>query len=294
MTNRPSARVFCREIRVDDLQSLETLLHRGFPERTRQDLALALRRLSAHSTPEGYPRYGYVLQAGDTLVGVILTIFSTVVVNGVPSIRGNVANWYVDPEFRSYGSLLTSRALSYRDATYLNITPAKHTWPILEAQGYQRLCTGVVAAVPAVTTVGSPAKVRKFDESFRTEGGLSAFEVKLLSDHAGYGCASVVCGEGGDEHPFVFSPRRWTRWHAVPLPFVVLAHTRSVEDFVHFAAPLGRYLLRRGIPLVFIDANGPIPGLRGRYLDWGPKFYRGANKPSLGDIAYTERVMFNL
>ena len=286
--------MFCREITVDDLPSLETLLHRGFPERSRDHLRLALRRLGEHTPPDGYPQYGYILQADGGLVGVILTIFSSMVVNGAPSIRGNVANWYVDPEFRSYGSLLTSRALSYRDATYLNITPAKHTWPILEAQGYRRLCDGVFAAVPAATPTRRSAPVRRFDENLRVDAGLSAFEVKLLGDHAGYGCISVACGEAGDEHPFVFSQRRWTRWRAVPLPFVVLAYTRSIDDFVQFAAPLGGYLLRRGIALVFIDANGPIPGLRGRYLDWGPKFYRGANKPSLGDIAYTERVMFNL
>ena len=50
---------------------------------------------------------------------------------------------------------------------------------------------------------------------------------------------------------------------------------------MRFAGPLGRFLAWRGMPLVFIDANGPIPGLMGRFVGWGPRFFRGRNPPRL-------------
>ena len=84
-----------------------------------------------------------------------------------------------------------------------------------------------------------------------------------------------------------------TTWKGIPLPYALLAYCRSVDDFVEAAGPIGRFLARRGMPLVFIDANGPIAGLSGRFVEWGPKFYRGPHAPSHGDIAYTERVMFD-
>jgi hypothetical protein len=45
--------------------------------------------------------------------------------------------------------------------------------------------------------------------------------------------------------------------------------------------------------LVAFDANGPIEGLPGRYVDAAsPKYFKGPNPPRLGDLAFSERVMF--
>ena len=38
-----------------------------------------------------------------------------------------------------------------------------------------------------------------------------------------------------------------------------------------------------------LDANGPIPGLVGRFFrDKMPKYFKGQQQPRLGDLAYTE------
>jgi hypothetical protein len=43
-----------------------------------------------------------------------------------------------------------------------------------------------------------------------------------------------------------------------------------------------------------VDANGPIPGLVGRYSEArGRKYAKGPHVPRLGDLAYTEGVFFN-
>ena len=49
---------------------------------------------------------------------------------------------------------------------------------------------------------------------------------------------------------------------------------------------------RRGFPLVVVDSNGPLAGVPGRYQAMKPKYYRGANRPRLGDAAFTERAVF--
>ena len=77
------------------------------------------------------------------------------------------------------------------------------------------------------------------------------------------------------------------------MPFARLVYCRDVEDFVRFAGPLGRYLVRRGFPLVVLDANGPVPGLIGKYSNDFPKYFKGPDKPRLGDMAYSTRVIFD-
>ena len=294
MTAAPLTQMRCREIEKSDLDDVVALLHRGFPERSPARLARALDRLATHRTPPGFPKFGYVLDNGECLVGALLVIFSAIAAEGGSHVRGNVACWYVDPSYRSYASLLTARVLSRRDVTFLNVTPAPHTWPILEAQGFERRCSGLFAAVPALSGIDQEVRIRAFSGTAHENVGLSAYERDLMREHSRYGCITVVCESGGHQLPFVFGRRGWIRWKSIPVPTSILAYSRSVDEFARFAGSLGRYLVRRGIVLVFVDANAAIPGLRGKYLAWGPKFHRGPYPPHLGDLAYTERFVLDL
>ncbi len=78
------------------------------------------------------------------------------------------------------------------------------------------------------------------------------------------------------------------------MPCAQLIFCRDVADFVRFAGPLGRYLLRRGIPWVILDSERADQGasriLSGR--ESGRKYFRGPDKPRLGDLAYTELPLF--
>jgi len=67
------------------------------------------------------------------------------------------------------------------------------------------------------------------------------------------------------------------------LPYALLVYCRSLEEFIRFTGPMGRFLAWRGMPIVFIDSNGPIPGFIGKPIDKGPKFFRGPYRPHFGD-----------
>jgi hypothetical protein len=277
-----------REIYPNDLGRIANLLAIGFPTRTLEFWERALARLSEHQTPPGYPRYGYLLECDGTPVGVILTVYSTVIVAGRPSIRCSMSSWYLQPAFSAYGGQLTSRVLQQKEVTFVNITPDPRTFRVLEAMGYKRYCDGRFLAVPALSASLGNVRVRMAAPDIAADDDLSAFETQVLLDHRSYGCISVTCSAADRRHPFVFLPRR----KAGLLPFAFLAYCRRVEDFVRFAGSLGRFLASRGIPLVIVDADGPIPGLVGRYCDGFPKYFRGPDRPRLGDTAYSERILF--
>ena len=73
----------------------------------------------------------------------------------------------------------------------------------------------------------------------------------------------------------------------------VVAVARWFGGILLGAGPLGRYLLRHGLAVVMVDANGPLEGLPGRYFPGRlPNYFRGPEAPRLGDLAYSEAVLF--
>jgi hypothetical protein len=286
----PRPRVRCRQIEDADLESVYDLLIKSgfFDDRT--FWLRALRRLSEHTPPPGYPKYGFLLEVNGVPVGMLLLISALIPGDAGPRVRCNVSCWYVWPAFRAYGSLLVSQALRYKEATYINISPLQHTFDLLAAQGYTRYCEGVFTCVPALTPRWSTASIAFVSPETAPGPDLPEAEVALLHDHVHYGCLSLVVTAGGRRQPFVFD----VRWQFGVIGVATLIYCRSVDAFVAVAGPIGRFLARRGFFLVVIDANGPIRGLVGRYSTATPKYFKGPERPRLGDLAYSERAVINL
>jgi hypothetical protein len=278
-----------RQIRAADVSAVADLLASGFRDRPRDFWLQVFARLSEHAPPAGLPKYGYMLESDGAAVGAILLIFSTLRSGDTMTVRCNVSSWFVAPAFRGYASLFVSKALSHRNVTYLNITPAPHTVPIVRAQGYAQYNRGVFVAAPALQFRSGGASV--IAAGARPPAQSEPFEHELLLEHAKYGCMSFWCVAEGRAHPFVFRPRVLRGI----VPCAQLVYCRDIDDFVRFAGPIGRFLMARGRPLALIDSNGPITGLVGKYLDDKmPKYFKGPDRPRLGDLAYTEAAMFGV
>ncbi len=286
----PITRMRARQITDRDVDGVVDLLTRGFEVRSHDYWQRALQQLGRHQAPEGMPKYGYLLESGSEIVGVILLIFSLVPGAGAPRIRCNVSSWYVDPQYRSHASMLISQAIKYKNVTYLNVSPATHTRPIVEAQGFSRYSTGQFVAIPALSRATGEGTATVTDVDQLPQAPFEQSELDLLRAHKEHGCLSAWCVTAERAHPFVFMPRI-----AKGFPCAQLVYCRSIADFVSLARPLGRYLAARGRPLVIVDANGPIPGLIGKYFDGkAPKYFKGPDRPVFGDLAYTEAVLFGL
>jgi hypothetical protein len=278
----------CRRILDDDIRGVVELLRKGFRLRSRAYWLRAFDRLAQHPTPAAMPKYGYLLESAGTPVGVLLLISSKIQDGDTFTIRCNVSSWYVEPKFRSLAPLLALQATRKTNITYLNTSPAEHTLPTVEAQGFSRFSDGqFVASVFPSSRRRSPAEVVGCDTT--PNAYFEQFEQHLLLAHAEYGCISIWCTTSGRAYPFVFLPRVVK----YVVPCVQLIYCQCLEDFVRFAQPIGSYLASRGWPFVLIDSKGPIRGLAGKYFDGiAPKYFKGSVSPRLGDLAYTEGAMF--
>jgi hypothetical protein len=291
MHSLSAPQVRSRQINDADIERVVDLLTRGFPLRSRGYWRRALGKLSSHPTPAEMPKYGYLLESSGDLVGVILVIFSTIPGEDASRMRCNVSSWYVEPAFRSHACLLTSQAIRHKNVTYVNISPALHTRPIVEALGFSRYSNGQFVAAPALSMKDPGGPVTVTDVDTRPQVPFERSELDLLSAHKQHGCLSLWCATSDRAYPFVFMPRRAKG----VIPCAQLVYCRNVADFVRLARPIGRYLAARGRPLVIIDSNGPIPGLVGKYFDGkAPKYFKGPDRPTFGDLAYTEAVLFGL
>jgi hypothetical protein len=281
----PSLRV--REITDRDLAGVAILLGTGF-QRPSDYYSSALARLARHVTPTGCPKFGYLMEVDERVVGAILLIFSALGGAGGGQLRCNVTSWYVEPEYKSYAALFASRALQRKDVTYFNISARPAARPIIKAQGFIQYSRGQFVAVPALQLrCDTPARVTSHESV--PDVVFDAADRDLLAAHAEFGCTSMWCVTAKRVYPFVFLPRMFKRW----MPGAQLIYCRDAGDVVRFARPIGRYLAARGLFLVSIDANGPIPNMIGTYLEGkSPRFYKGPACPRMGDLAYTQAAMF--
>jgi hypothetical protein len=283
-----------REIQESDLEATADLLTRGFVHRSREYWMRGLRRQSARSLPEGSPRYGYLLESEGKPVGCLLLIYSTKMIDGNTATCCNVSSWYVDAEFRNYAALFASMTQKRKDITYFNVTPAVPTWPILEAQGFKTYCRGLYFSLPVLSRRGGGMQVEAVAPDTAAIPGMPDDELAMLKRHAGYGCLSLVCRTAKEPIPFIFFPLRKRRG-IIPLPVLQLGFCREITDYVRCAGAIGRYLLRRGRPIVILDANGPIADLAGLYSEArGRKYFKGPARPRLGDLADTELAIFGM
>jgi len=287
----PVPAIRCRQITDSDIAGLTALLTRGFPSRGEHFWRHALHQLGLHQPPSGLPQYGYLLESGDAAVGAILLICSEVRTGQTSIRRCNLSSWYVEPGFRSYAPLLVSRALAHKEVTYLNISPAPHTWPIIEAQGFSRYNNGVFVAVPMLQGLFGASGARIFEARQRPAVSFEPFEQEILDQHAALGCISLWCATSERAYPFVFRPRLAKNL----VPYTQMIYCRQIEDFVRFAGPIGRFHALRGRPFVILDAAGQIPGLIGVFRPGRmPKYFKGPQRPRLGDLAYTEYAVMGV
>ena len=284
----PHNRVRSREINNSDLLPLAEFLGRGLGYSSRY-YSQILDRLAERPALTGFPRYGYLLESGNNIVGAIVLIFTEIRLTDVRTIRCHVTAWCVDPHYRTFGAIFFSKALNHKGVTYLNISARPSALPFLKLHGFSKYASGQFVAFPALSAAftSSAEQVDVVGIDTTPTGRFDPFEHELLLTHEKYGCLCLWCVTSGRTYPFAFHERYFKGF----LPGVQLVYCRDVEDFVRFVAPIGLFLAARRKFLVRIDSNGPIRGLVGRYFDgMEPRYYKGV-KPRLGDLAYTQTVM---
>lgn len=272
-----------------DVEAAATLLSIGFPNRARAEWLAGLRRQGRRHVPEGFPRFGLVLEADGRLVGIVLTIFAEVEADGRRFVRCHFSSWYVDEHFKAWSPLLINQLLRDRNVTFVNISPASHTSEIIEAQGFRSFSNGWVLTVPWLTVGRERVRVRRFESAAATATDLG--ECRLLAEHQAFGCICLLLEARDGWHPFVFTARR--RVGKLPAASYLI-YCRDLGEYARFAGALGRALLRNGILAVIADREVSDYKIAGRPISrTQDKYFRGPDRPRAGDNSFSELAIFS-
>jgi hypothetical protein len=286
-------KIRCREISEADIDAVADLLTRGFIGRSRDYWMQGLRRQATREVPVDYPRFGYMLDNDGRPAGVLLLLYTSRNDGTKTTICCNLSSWYVEPAFRNYAPMMTKIAQKNKEVTYINISPATWTWPIIETQGFSSYCSGLFFSMPALSRAPAGMTIENVTSDTKAIEGLSASNVEMLTRHARYGCLSLVCRTAdGDVLPFILLPMRIRRGWIAP-PAMQLIYCRDLADYVQCAGAIGRRLLRHGKISVLLDSNGPVAGLVGFFSKArGRKYFKGPHRPRLADLTDTELVLY--
>ena len=260
---------------------------RGFPDRGEAWWRRCLRRLWDHAAGLDTPDCGSLLEADGEIVGALLLVHGRAG-TGEAGPRSNLSSWYVEPGQASYAPLLVAQATKRRDTTYFNISPAPHTLPIIEAQGFRRYADDRTRVLAWLAGFRPGARLRSFDPEAPGDR-LRPGEAAMLARHQGYGCIALCIDAQDGLHPFLFRPERLRGG----VPMATLVYCRDLSAVARFAGPLGRGLMRRGLPLIAIEGDARPAGLAGWYRSGrAPRYVKGPNPPRTGDLTDTERAIF--
>ena len=212
-----------------DIDGAVDFLARGFPNRSPAYWRRGLARMRDRSTPDGYPRYGMMMTADDTIVGLVLVIFSHGLrVDGERHIRANISSWCVDPAYRGYSSILLSPIFKMTNVTLFNISAVRATIETIEAQGFSIYARGTFMALPALGRRLPGASMRRI----KADTGDAA---PRLVQQAALGCLVFDITVEGQTFPFVFL-RRWIVNDLIPC--AQLIYCPDMATFTRFPASL--------------------------------------------------------
>jgi hypothetical protein len=272
-----------REITDGDLESVRDLLVEGFPLRSDHYWAKGLANLGSLPPVEGFPRYGYLVDADGAVQGLLLTITSD---RGVHGPRTNLSSWYVREEYRQFATFLFRHALKLKNTTFLNTSPSDRVLPILKAFGFKPYTTGVVMLDlrRAMRSRSSRGGVQRLIGDLT---GLSETEGQIAEDHLRMGC-DVLRLETDVRAGLLIHRRKWIK-RFLPCSQVIHANPDLMTEL---AGPVMRALASGGTLLALSDVDQNAEPAIGRVFPRGIRYFKGADAPPVGDLSYSELAVF--
>jgi hypothetical protein len=285
-----------REAKAEDFAGVQALLL-GFD--TPAVTAEAWRQLFVDHSGAQNGVFGYVMTAGDPIVGFIATTIGERTIRGRSYRLCNVSNWIVAEAYRGRSMDLLAKVLEPSETTITVLSPAPHVLRIFKLLGFETLDTSERIILPSPLPSRS-GKVTVLTDAPQIEQGLGAEERAIFRHHSLPHNKHLLLrdGEGGD--CYVLMNRSWkTVAGRIRVPMGRVHHMSSRDVFVRHADRIvSAAATHFGVAALVVNERA----LGGRRI-WhslarpgGPRtgaFRSGGLRPEDIDGLYSEAVLLN-
>jgi hypothetical protein len=234
------------------------------------------------------PNYGFLLRAGERIVGAYLAFYSERKIEGRTERFCNLAAWCVIDEYRSLSLLLLNALLAQKGYHFTDLSPSGSVIPLNARLRFSHLDV-TTALAPNLPWPLWSRRVRVISEPKEIERTLCGRDLEIYRDHARAAAARhVVVVEDNLTCYIVF---RRVRRKNLPL-FASILYVGNRELFRTVAKYVFRHLLlRHGIPVTLAElrvvGDRPKPSII--LKSPRPKMYRSANlRSDQIDYLYSE------
>ncbi|WP_245509210.1 hypothetical protein [Bradyrhizobium zhanjiangense] len=234
------------------------------------------------------PNHGFLLRAGERIVGVHLAFYSERRMEGRTERFCNLAAWCVIDEYRSIGLRLLNALLAQKGYHFTDLSPSGNVVPLNSRLKFFHLDVASALLPNLPWPIWSP-RVRIISEPGEIGQILRGRDLDIYRDHAHAAAARHVVIVKDDVPCYVIFRR--VRRKNLPL-FASILYVSDRALFKRVAKYVFRHLLlRHGIPLTLAELR--VVGVRPRpsimLRSPRPKMYRSANlRPEQIDYLYSE------
>jgi len=182
----------------------------------------------------GLKNWGYVMEAGNAIVGFLGYIISSRFINGKEEKVCNLTSWFVTEEYRNQSLQLIFPMLGLKKYTITNLTPNKESFGVLEKFGFKPLETADRLIWPVGINFFS-RKYKIITDLNKISKTLKEVDLKLFKDHQNYNCIhTVIVDKKTNEYCYLISRKFNTKSigaSKLPLPFL---HIYFISDNLIF------------------------------------------------------------
>jgi acetoacetyl-CoA synthetase len=171
------------------------LLTTGFPEIRPANLWHRLFNYPWRLQPP--PTYGFVLSVEDKVVGYLGALYAEREINGQRGLICNLTSWYIDPQYRGWGSAMVDAMFEFDNkasykTTYTALTAAPLPKEIFKQMDFVDACEQSLILVPLSHLKTLSHRPRIIFDPKEIRPHLTADEQRLLDDHIDTDCLHVL------------------------------------------------------------------------------------------------------
>jgi hypothetical protein len=234
------------------------------------------------------PNHGFLLRAGERIVGAYLAFYSERKIDGQTEHFCNLAAWCVLDEYRSRSMLLLNALLAQKGYHFTDLSPSGNVIPLNVRLKFSHLDVAT-ALIPNLPWPLLSRRVRILSEPREIERTLRGRDLDIYRDHARTAAAHHIVVVEDDATCYVIFRR--VRRKNLPL-FASILYVGNRELFRRVAKHIVRHLLlRHGIPATLAELRvvGDRPERSIMLKSPRPKMYRSTTlRPDQIDDLYSE------